>query len=198
MTKPVALCVDLPSLWILLPLATLVAPQEKLVKKLGFPIKTQIASRLAREVDQAGQSADGIPAFSLLIGIVAPRRLRRTGVSGSRRRWLTTSHRGQPKPLSNARTVRHRVRLRCEAEYHRAGEGGRRRSRCFRPQILSEAQIEEAVKWHERQRHLGYRDLKQLAIDGVIHGLPDFMSKMEVDDIPVCEHCTKVLGMKDR
>ena len=152
MTKPVALCVDLPSLWILLPLATLVAPQEKLVKKLGFPIKTQIASRLAREVDQAGQSADGIPAFSLLIGIVAPRRLRRTGVSGSRRRWLTTSHRGQPKPLSNARTVRHRVRLRCEAEYHRAGEGGRRRSRCFRPQILSEAQIEEGKRIVPRHR----------------------------------------------
>jgi hypothetical protein len=63
---------------------------------------------------------------------------------------------------------------------------------------LSEVQVEEAVKWHERQRHLGYRDLKQLAIDGVIHGLPDFMSRMEVNDIPVCEHCTKVLGMKDR
>ena len=67
-----------------------------------------------------------------------------------------------------------------------------------REESLSEAQVEEAVKWHERQRHLGYWDLKQLAIDGVLHGLPDFMSKMGVDDIPVCEHCTKVLGMKDR
>lgn len=63
---------------------------------------------------------------------------------------------------------------------------------------LTKEEVEEAVRWHERQRHMGYDELKQLVIDRAFHGLPDFLKTMDVNNIPVCEHCTKFLGIKDR
>ena len=67
-----------------------------------------------------------------------------------------------------------------------------------RVQKMTKMEIEQAIIWHERLRHLGHRDLKALAKEGILHGLPDFLADMKIDDIPVCEHCTKVLGMMDR
>jgi hypothetical protein len=62
---------------------------------------------------------------------------------------------------------------------------------------MTAAEIKEAIKWHELQRHIGYHDLKNLVEKNVVHGLPDFLGKMNVDDIPICKYCTKC-GMKDR
>ena len=63
---------------------------------------------------------------------------------------------------------------------------------------MTQMDIERAVMWHERQRHLGYRDLKQLARARILHALPDFLATIDLDDIPVCEKCARVWGMKDR
>jgi hypothetical protein len=62
---------------------------------------------------------------------------------------------------------------------------------------MTRAEVGEAVQWNEKQDHMGCQDLKDMAVAGVVHGMPDSLKKIRVDDIPACKYCT-ACGMKDR